>query len=467
MDDHDTTKKRIAIINMGCRVNQFEGAAMQAEAAQMGYVSATADETAEVVIVNTCSVTAQSDSQARKQIRRIARENPHAQILVTGCYAQRNPQLLAELPGVALVLGNQEKRGIAKELAILEAKPLAQPATQQVAPMPRTPLRQSGLEPLAEEAPLPRWEEGPLVAADAFKGQARAFVQVQNGCDKRCTFCVIPALRGPSRSQSPQWVMAQAQSFLQAGYQELVLTGIDLGSYGREQTGQGWSLARLVEQLLSLDGLARLRLSSIDPMDMEPALIALMGRAPKLCPHLHLSMQSGDDQVLKRMHRGSTRQALLERVAQLRAVRPELVLGADLIVGFPTESEAAFEQSCDMVRRLEISLLHIFRYSARPDTPAAAIPRRFHVEDTRIKARAKQLAMVGGAVWQQVAQRRVGCHDRVLVEQSDAQGRLLGKNDSFFDVVVENTPATAGTLLPVEIVGWDADARHLLARALS
>ncbi|MEG3639096.1 tRNA (N(6)-L-threonylcarbamoyladenosine(37)-C(2))-methylthiotransferase MtaB [Magnetococcus sp. PR-3] len=452
MDDPKDTKKPLSIINMGCRVNQFEGAAMQAEAAQAGYTRAEAGDTPQVVIVNTCSVTAESDSQARKQIRRIGRDNPGARILVTGCYAQRNPEVLADLPGVELVFGNQEKKGIRQELAILDAKEVPQQPSQHVAPMDRTPLTE-------EDAPTP---DGPLISPDAFKGQARAFVQVQNGCDKRCTFCLIPSVRGASRSQSPQWVKDQAQTFVQGGYQELVLTGIDLGSYGRE-LGQGWSLAQLVETLLTLKDLPRIRISSIDPMDIDEAFVALMGREPRLCPHLHLSMQSGDDMVLKRMHRGSNRAALIDRVQRLRAVRPELVLGADVIVGFPTETTEAFEQSCNLIEQLQIPLLHIFRYSDRPDTPATEIPRRFRVADQEIKARAKQLAEVGKQVWTEVAQARVGTSQRVLVEQTNQKGLVLGKTDAFLDVAVANAQAQPGQLQTVKITGVDVENRQLLA----
>nr|CRH04808.1 Putative tRNA modification enzyme, MiaB [Candidatus Magnetococcus massalia] len=461
MDELQKGKKRIAVCNMGCRVNQFEGSSMASQAEAEGYQQVGLRESPDVVVVNTCSVTSESDKQARQSIRRIARENPEAKIMVTGCYAQRNPEALAQLPGVELVFGNREKAQFPQELKIVSAEQISQAGavepTTHVAPMEHRDLSLMA-------SPT---EDGPLLEADAFEGQARAFIQVQNGCDKSCTFCVIPSLRGESRSQSVGWIVAQAERFLAHGYGELVLTGIDLGCYGRDLP-QPSSLAELVQQLLTLPQLKRLRLSSLDPMDLDAPLIELVGSEPRICPHLHLSIQSGDDKVLKQMHRETTREALIQSVQKLRMLRPELVLGADIIVGFPTEDEAAFQQSCQLVEQLEIALPHIFRYSDRPGTPASEIPHRFRVTEGEIKQRARALEQVGRGVWQRVAQRLVGQQLELLVEQINGEGEAVGKSEGFMDLKL---PTGGGGLKPcqrvaVEVTGLELEKRTLLARIL-
>lgn len=424
-------ERTLAMVTFGCRVNQFESALLKEGLSGSGFVAARPGEGADLVVVNTCSVTAESDRQARQAIRRARREHPGARIVVTGCYAQRAPDAVAAMPGVDWVVGNPDKGAL--------------PAL----------LRQEGerLVRVSDADLLPPPPEGEGVAP-AQGDQARAHLQVQTGCDEGCTFCLIPRVRGPSRSFDPHQVANRARELAERGFRELVLTGINLGSYGRDLSPPS-SLGELVASLAGAlgDGV-RLRLSSLDPMDLEPRLVALLGEG-RVCPHLHLSVQSGDSLVLKRMHRRHDREQVLERVAAVRRALPGVILGADLIVGFPTESEEAFANTLSLVAEAELALLHVFRYSDRPGTPAAAIPRRFHVSEAVARERSARLRRQGEAVLARVLSRQVGGVRRMLVEE--VKGEVAtGKCEGFLSLC---GPAAglppAGGLAAVRVAGVD------------
>jgi len=326
----------VEIVTFGCRLNAYESEVMRGHAAAL-------DDT---VIVNTCAVTAEAERQARQAIRRARREHPDARIVVTGCAAQIDPGAWSALPGVDRVLGNLEK----------------------LRPESWTADAAGGVSDIMAA------RETAAHLVTEFAGRARAFVQVQQGCDHRCTFCVIPFGRGPSRSVPVGGVVEQVRSLVAAGYSEVVLTGVDITSYGPDLPGQP-TLGQLVRRLLALvPELPRLRLSSLDPAAIDSDLWRLIAEEPRLMPHLHLSLQAGSDLILKRMKRRHLRADALTTVARARALRPGIAFGADLIAGFPTETEALFEETLDFVGEAGLHFLHVFPYSERPGTPAARMP---------------------------------------------------------------------------------------------
>ena len=358
------------ILTFGCRLNAFESEVIR------GHTAGLAD----TIVVNTCAVTAEAERQARQAIRRAHRERPGARIVVTGCAVQIAPESWASLPGVALVLGNQEK--------LLAASWRADAASAV-----------SDICSARQTAPH-------LVTE--FAGRSRAFLEVQQGCDHRCSFCVIPFGRGPSRSVPAGVVVARARALVAAGFSEIVLTGVDITSYGPDLPGRP-TLGQLVRRLLTLvPELPRLRLSSLDPVEIDADLWRLLEEEPRLLPHLHLSIQAGSDLILKRMKRRHLRADALATIAHARQIRPGIGIGADLIAGFPTETAELFSETLDFVREAEIPYLHVFPYSERPNTPAAKMPavpvavRRERAarlrEAGRVQAAAFHAALVGRTV---------------------------------------------------------------------
>ncbi|MBF0461411.1 MAG: tRNA (N(6)-L-threonylcarbamoyladenosine(37)-C(2))-methylthiotransferase MtaB [Magnetococcales bacterium] len=426
------------VLTMGCRVNQVETERLSQTGAAYGFYPVPPGGTPDIVIINTCSVTSESDRQARQQIRRVGRENPQAQLVITGCYAQGNAARLEQMPGVALVVGNREKEDLWEHLTRLS-----------------TTHHTRCVGSVTDRA---AWDAVALV--DTFADHSRAFLQVQDGCDNRCTFCTIPGLRGPSRSLSVEYVRAQAARYRATGYQEIVLTGINLGTYGKDRTPPG-TLAQLVASLVPDMTGRRLRLSSVDPQDVQEDLIQQFAEPTVLCPYLHLSIQAGDDLILKRMGRDYGRHWILEQIRRLRAVRPEMVFGADLIVGFPTETAAAFQQTLDLVEEAEISFLHVFRYSDRPGTPAAAIPGRFRVPPQEAQHRSELLRQKGRELLARTAQRWIGREETILVESLEA-GLAKGKTAGFLPVCFPASPETqTGQLVTVRLTGFDPEQQTL------
>ena len=372
----------VQIITFGCRLNAFESEVMASVARSAGLRDA--------VIVNTCAVTNEAQRQARQAIRRARREHPTKRIIVTGCAAQLAPGDFAAMEEVDHVLGNAEK---------LDGIHLAG----------TDPIRVSGLS----RAPL----AVPLV--DGPGDRARAFVQVQQGCDHRCTFCIIPFARGPNRSLPIGAIVRQADRLVDAGYAELVLTGVDIASYGADLPGSP-TLGAMTRRLLhAVPGLRRLRLSSLDPAAVDDDMIGLLAAEPRLMPHVHLSLQAADDMVLKRMKRRHTRAGALDICGRLRQARPDVVFGADLIAGFPTESGAMFENTLAAVDELGLTYLHVFPFSPRPGTPAARMPQ---VPAEVRKERAARLRAAGENALMRFLKSRVGHVAPVLVE-----GARLGR----------------------------------------
>ena len=406
----------VEILTFGCRLNAYESEVMRGHAAALS----------DTVIVNTCAVTAEAERQARQAIRRTARERPDARIVVTGCAAQIDPDAWAALPGVDRVLGNADK---------LRPESWA----------PDAPSAVSDIMAARETA-------AHLVTE--FAGRARAFVQVQQGCDHRCTFCIIPFGRGPNRSVPIGAVVAQVRALVEAGYQEVVLTGVDIASYGADLPGAP-RLGQLVRRLFALvPELRRLRLSSLDPAAIDADIWRLLANEERLMPHLHLSLQAGSDLILKRMKRRHLRADAAAAIARARDLRPGIAIGADLIAGFPTETEVLFRETLDFVADAQLPFLHVFPYSERPGTPASRMPA-VPVEQRR--ERAARLRQTGNASLQRYLASHVGRTVSLLTESADA-----GHSEHFAPVRLA-ARAAPGRLMAARVTGIAGNA--LLAEA--
>ncbi|MCH8861437.1 MAG: tRNA (N(6)-L-threonylcarbamoyladenosine(37)-C(2))-methylthiotransferase MtaB [Proteobacteria bacterium] len=410
------------IITFGCRLNAFEAEVMRGHAKSAGLENA--------VIINSCAVTAEAVRQARQAIRRARRENPKARIIVTGCAAQIDPAAFAHMPEVDKVLGNMEK---------LEAGSFFEDFISNGAP-----VAVGDIMNLRETAGhlLPPMIKG-------FEGRVRAFVQVQNGCDHRCTFCIIPYGRGNSRSVPAGEVIRQIRILVEGGTREIVLTGVDLTSYGPDLPGTP-SFGSLVRKILDLvPELPRLRLSSLDPVEVDEQLLEVIASEPRLMPHLHLSLQAGDDMILKRMKRRHNRADAIRITDQIRALRPDIVFGADLIAGFPTESDEMFENSLRLVEECGLTYLHVFPYSPREGTPAARMPQ---IAKALRKERAARLRALGETRLQLLSETMRGSTSKVLVERAQGDNGVFGHTDGFAPVRFPGND-TPGSIVPVQIMG--------------
>jgi threonylcarbamoyladenosine tRNA methylthiotransferase MtaB len=341
---------RFFVQNFGCRATQADGAALEAQLSERGLAASGARETADVVVLNTCTVTAEADSDARSTIRRVHRENPAARILVTGCYAQRAPDELAAMPGVEWVVGNSHKTQIA-ELLGGDVPYHGQVLTGDI------------------------FETRDILTApilDASGDRTRPNLKIQDGCHNRCSFCIIPFVRGKSRYVSADQVMQQVRG-LSAKYREVVLSGINLGRWGRE-SGSEMRLPDLLRRMLDETGIERIRLSSVEPMDFSDDLLGLMAETPRISKHVHAPLQSGSDAILRKMHRKYRPRHYADRVTKARLMMPDAAIGADVMVGFPGETEELFEESRQFIASMPFTYLHVFTYSERPGTPAATMP---------------------------------------------------------------------------------------------
>ncbi|WP_299621670.1 tRNA (N(6)-L-threonylcarbamoyladenosine(37)-C(2))-methylthiotransferase MtaB [Pelagibius sp.] len=402
------------ILTFGCRLNAYESEVMRGHAETAGLE--------DTVIVNTCAVTAEAERQARQAIRKARREQPGARIIVTGCAAQIDPAGYAAMPEVDRVLGNEEK---------LRAESFGDTEAPRV--------RVNDIMAVTETAPQ---------LIEGFAERTRAFVQVQQGCGHRCTFCIIPYGRGNSRSVPLGEVVRQIRALVERGVAEVVLTGVDITSYGGDLPGRprlGQMLRRLLAQV---PGLQRLRLSSLDAIELDPDLRRLLAEEPRLMPHLHLSLQAGDDMILKRMKRRHARAEAVALCDELRRLRPDIVFGADLIAGFPTETEAMFENSLALVEDCGLTYLHVFPYSPRRGTPAAKMPQ---VPAAERKDRAARLRTAGEAVLDRFLDAQLGRSASVLIEKQDAEGRVAGHSESFAPVVLDR--GAIGTVVAARVTG--------------
>ena len=406
----------VETLTFGCRLNAYEGEVMRAEAEKAGLDNA--------IIINTCAVTAEAVKQARQAVRKARRDNPSARIIVTGCAAQTEARSFGDMAEVDLVIGNADKLSADSYRPMTFGTPL------------NDKVQVNDIMSVRETA-------GHLI--EAMDGRTRAFVQVQNGCDHRCTFCIIPFGRGPSRSVPMGLVVEQVKRLVDNGVSEIVLTGVDITSYGPDLPGQP-TLGTLTQSILRhVPGLPRLRISSIDSIEADPALYEAITET-RLMPHLHLSLQSGDDLILKRMKRRHSRADALAIIAKLRALRPDMVFGADIIAGFPTETDAMFDNSLRFIAEAKLTYIHAFPYSPRPGTPAARMPE---VGKAIARKRAALLRAAGDSQFAALCRSRIGKTETVLVERSG-----IGRTEHFLPVAVGKDKA--GQLLTVRINGTDS-----------
>jgi threonylcarbamoyladenosine tRNA methylthiotransferase MtaB len=421
----------VDLVTFGCRLNAYESEVIRGQAEAAGL--------ADTIVVNTCAVTAEATRQARQAIRKLRRERPGARIVVTGCAAQVEPARFRDMPEVDRVLGNSEKldAGSWRDTQALFARPLG-----SVLP-PDEKALVNDIMAVTETA---------VHLVDGFDGRARAFVQVQNGCDHRCTFCIIPFGRGNSRSVPMGEAVDQVRRLIERGYGEVVLTGVDLTSYGTGLPGS-FRLGTLVKQILKhVPQLKRLRLSSIDSIEADHALLDALANDARMMPHLHLSLQAGDDMILKRMKRRHRRADAIAFCDQVRRLRPDVVFGGDIIAGFPTESDAMFARSLDLVDQCGLTHLHVFPFSARPGTAAARMPA---VAPGIVKERARALRQKGDAALRRHLDGEIGARRRVL-----AEARGSGRTEQFTKVRLA-AAAEPGAILDITIASHDG--RQLLA----
>jgi len=423
--DNQATK----VITLGCRLNAYESDVIAQNARDAGDTGA--------VVINTCAVTNDAVAESRRQVRKAKRDNPQARIIVTGCAAQINPAMFADMSEVDQVLGNHEK------MNPMSFGPDA----------PSERIRVNDIMSVRETAPqFMGSENAPNIKSQS---RSRAFLQVQNGCDHRCTFCIIPYGRGNSRSVPAGEIVGSVKSLVRQGYNEVVLTGVDLSSWGGDLPGTP-PLGDLVRRILKLvPDLPRLRLSSIDPAEVDDVLFDLLTTDPRMSPYLHLSLQAGDDMILKRMKRRHTREDAINLCQRIKAARPGFTFGADIIAGFPTETQDMFENSLSIVSEIGIPWLHVFPFSPREGTPAAKIPP---VNGTIVKARAKALRDAGALEKAAHLQNRIGDEDIALFEETG-----LGRLPDFSVVKVDN-PVAAGSLARVRIT--DAASEQLIGQVI-
>lgn len=414
----------VRVLTFGCRLNTYESEVMRKEAEAAGLNNA--------VLVNTCAVTGEAVRQARQSIRRARRENPGARIVVTGCAAQTEPETFAEMDEVDVVLGNDVKLSSTGYRGLPDFGVLASEK-----------IRVNDIMSVRETAPQ---------MVEGLEGRTRAFLQVQNGCDHRCTFCVIPYGRGNSRSVPMGEVVSQARKLVENGYAEIVLTGVDATSYGADLPGEP-TLGKLASTLLrQIPDLRRLRLSSIDSIEVDEELWALIADEPRFMPHLHLSLQHGDDMILKRMKRRHLRADAIQMCERARALRPEITFGADLIAGFPTESEAMFANALSIIEACDLTFVHVFPFSPRDGTPASRMPQ---LDRRLIKDRAARLRETADQAYYRHLQRMAGSRQSVLVEASG-----MGRCENFMPVVMPNQ--RTGDIVDAMIAGHNE--RHLTAQ---
>jgi threonylcarbamoyladenosine tRNA methylthiotransferase MtaB len=401
----------VAIATLGCKVNQFESETLMASLEERGYGLVSFEEGADVTIINTCTVTHRADVQSRQLVRRALKSNPKSLIIVSGCYSQVEPELITRIEGVAYVLGNREKALIPELL----------------------PLMQKGELPKVQVADIQQEKTLADIPLYTFHRHTRAFLKIQDGCNARCSYCIVPYARGRSRSLSPESIFKHLRALKDRGYKEVVLTGIHIGSYGMDLIPAS-SLEKLLRQLEKEESSKRIRLSSIEPMDFSDGLISLLSQSTKICPHLHIPIQNGDDEILKWMHREYDHFFLSDLIETLHEKISDVSIGADVIVGFPGETEDKFESTYKFIESLPLSYLHVFPFSRRKGTLASTFPGQ--VDEGRIKKRAEAMRGLGKQKRQDFYRRFLHQELSVLVEGrvKKGNGRWKGFSRNYIPV---------------------------------
>jgi len=415
----------VAITTLGCKVNQFESEGLMASIEEKGYILVPFGEKADITIVNTCTVTHRADFQSRQLIRRAYRANPDSLIIVTGCYAQMEAERIGEIEGVKYIFGNPEKDRLPELLPRLQENEL--PKFQVTDIQKETLLRD--------------------IALYSFHCHTRAFLKIQDGCDSQCSYCIVPRARGPSRSLDPEKVLNHLRALKERGYKEVVLTGIHIGAYGRD-LNPPFSLEKLLERTESEETPDRIRLSSIEPLDFSPGLISLLSQSPRVCPHLHIPIQSGDDEILQRMNRHYNRSFLSNLLLDLHHRIRDVSIGADVIVGFPGESEEKFQTTSQLIESLPVSYLHVFPYSRRKGTPASQFSHQ--VDEADIKTRAQALREIGQRKRQAFYRKFLNQEMGVLIEdrRDKETGRWKGFSRNYLPILLMDD------LSPQDVPRW-------------
>ncbi|MDI6869959.1 MAG: tRNA (N(6)-L-threonylcarbamoyladenosine(37)-C(2))-methylthiotransferase MtaB [Bacillota bacterium] len=435
---------RVAFHTLGCKVNQYDTRAVAALFRDAGYEVVDFSSPAEVYVINTCTVTSLGDKKSRQALRRARRQNPAAVVVAMGCYAQTAPDEVASLPGVDVVVGTTGRRRLVELVETARRR-------KGAAPVPPPPAAGAAVA----VAPLTRESEFEELGEGAVPERARATVKVQEGCRQYCSYCKVPYARGPERSRPPAAVRAEVERLVAEGFREVVLTGIHLGSYGRDLPAEPrWDLARLAGEIARVPGLARLRLSSLEPTDVTDALITLVGENPVLCRHFHLPLQSGDDAILRRMNRHYTTAEYARVVERIRAAVPGAALTTDLIAGFPGETEEHFQRTLAFVREMAFSRLHVFPYSRRRGTPAASFPSQ--VPEAVKRERAGRLIALGRELSLAFHQPLVGRTVTVLFEEA-AGSWWSGLTDTYVRVLALSPVPLGGEIKPVRVERAEAE----------
>ena len=415
----------VSLVTLGCKANQFESAAMEHLLINQGYRLVPFDDGAELVIVNTCTVTSATDAQSRKLIRRARRVNPNCRIIVTGCYAQIQPQQIADLPGVLYVIGNSEKQDLIRILASEGDK--------------------------VQVGDISKQQHCPDLSIATFSEHSRAFVQIQSGCNAFCSYCIIPYARGRSRSVAPCAVVDQVRKLVAAGYNEVVLTGIHIGNYGQDLTPQT-TLTDLLYALLEKTQGCRIRLGSVEPQEVSDALIGCVQQSSRICPHLHIPLQSGCDRILKGMNRHYTTEQFQATIQRVTAKIPQVSIGIDVITGFPGERDEDHRKTFDFIAALPVHYLHVFPFSSRPGTPAASMPNP--VSGDVAKSRAAELRQLGERKSHDYAQTFIGQDVDVVLESRTKNSHWHGTSAEYLNVLVEGEEGRSGDLIKVTIAGF-------------
>lgn len=407
--------KKFKVVTLGCRTNQYESQAYQSQLEEMGFLPANEGETADICIVNTCTVTESADSHSRHEIRQLARQNPNSKLIVTGCLAERQPDEIQRIEGVSAVVPNQHKESL--------------------------------VSVLFPEAEIPEF------SIKHFDAHTRAFVKVQDGCNSFCTYCIIPYVRGRSRSRSIADVVREVEGLIANGYKEVVLTGINIGDFdGNEPDKQGHRLVDLVRAVDQIEGLERLRISSIDPDEVDADLMDAVIHGKKTCHSMHVVLQAGSNVILKRMNRKYTRQIFLETVDRLKAADPDFTFTTDVIVGFPGETDADFLETLEVMREVKFAKVHMFPYSERPRTRAALFPNK--VPPDVIKKRKQEILRTSEEIAHQLRERFVGRTMKVLTESRDPHrpGEISGHTENFLNVWIADENLEPNSLVLVTFI---------------
>jgi threonylcarbamoyladenosine tRNA methylthiotransferase MtaB len=477
------------LLNFGCRASQADGAAIKKQLLEAGLQEAADIAASQVAILNTCTVTARADAEIRQLVRRIHRANPRCRILVTGCYAQRSPAEIAQLGGVAWVVGNSHKHLIADLLrSSLRQESGVRSQESEVGPSPAEGLRPAGRSQESGETGrtglvrIQPSEANPAASNELFDrmlapgeqpgtprrsmvlvgeigdefhfapvfpdDRTRPTLKIQDGCNARCSFCVIPSVRGRSRSLAPEKVVEQVRELEQRGYKEIVLSGINLGSYGRD-IDRGLTFLSLLERLLAETAIARLRISSIEPMDVSPALIRLVAQEPRLAQHFHIPLQSGCSRILRLMHRRYWPSQYAERILAIRERIPNAGIGADVMVGFPGETEQDHAASAAFIESLPFTYLHIFPYSARPHTPAAALPQQLNGRVAR--ERAQEIRALLAPKRQTFLQAQIGRKLSAVILDDSESGERVALSSNYLKIVLPGSNLPPNTLLDIYV----------------